>query len=287
MKRTTTLLLLLLATLPLTAQVKLGRGELGLAFGGMNYLGDLNDQSMLGRVNLAGGLTARLNLNTRWALALGGSYGHIQGGNPDVDVRRNLSFRSHITEGFLRVEFNFFSYGLQQGTQKRLSPYIFCGIGLFTFAPQAQYIDSLSGRSEWYDLQPLGTEGQGSPQYPNRQKYQLVETCMPFGIGFRYRLSPSVHFTVEYGWRKTWTDYLDDVSTTYVGEAVLKGDGGGGTIAALLADRSGEVQEGYVNAPGIKRGDDSLDDWYAYFNLTLSVSMEALFGWMRGKQCEL
>ena len=286
MRRPLTLLLLLLTTLPLTAQVRLGRGELGLTLGGMNYLGDLNDQSMLGQVSPAGGLTARLNINSRWALALGGTYGHIRGGNPDVDALRNLSFRSHIAEGFLRVEFNFFPYGLQQGVQKRLTPYIFCGIGFFTFAPQAQYIDSLSGRTDWYDLQPLGTEGQGTLQYPDRLKYQLVETCMPFGIGFRYRLSPSIHITAEYGWRKTWTDYLDDVSTTYVGEEVLSGESGGGTMAVLLADRSGEVREGYVNAPGIKRGDDSLDDWYACFNLTLSVSMETLCGWMRGKNCE-
>lgn len=286
MRRPTALLLMFLAVLPLAAQVKLGRGELGFAIGGMNYLGDLNDQSMLGQVSMAGGLTARLNLNTRWALALGGTYGHIRGGDPDVDPLRNLSFRSSVSEGFLRVEFNFFSYGMHEGTQKRLSPYIFCGIGVFVFAPQAQYTDSASGRSEWYDLQPLGTEGQGTLQYPDRKKYPLVETCMPFGIGVRYQLSPSVHLTAEYGWRKTWTDYLDDVSTTYVGAEVLKGDGGGGTIAALLADRSGEVHEGYVNAPGIKRGDDSLDDWYAYFNVTLSVSMETLFGWMRGKRCE-
>ena len=269
------------------AQKSLSRSELGLTGGGMNYIGDLNGQSMFGKANLAGGLTARYNFDTRWSLALCGSYGHIEGGNPDIIARRNLSFRSKIVEGCIRAEFNFFPYGLHHGTQKRATPYIFCGIGLFKFNPQALYVDSLSGQATWYDLQPLATEGQGTTAYPERMKYQLMEVCMPFGIGYRWRLSPSVHLTVEYGWRKTWTDYLDDVSTTYVGAEVLNGPDGGGQIAAILADRSGEVVPGYVNAPGIKRGDDSLPDWYSFFNVSLSFSAEVLFGWMRGKVCEL
>lgn len=265
----------------------LSRSEMGFSIGGMNYLGDLNDQSMFGTVSLAGGLMARCNLDSRWAISIGGNYGHVSGGNPDVDALRNLSFRSYIAEGFIRAEFNFLPYGLGSGTLKRSTPYLFCGIGFFKFNPQAQYINASDGTSEWYDLQPLGTEGQGSSAYPDRAKYQLIDVCMPFGLGYRWRISPGLHLTAEYGWRKTWTDYLDDVSTTYVGSSVLLGPGGGGSIAAQLADRSGEVIPGYVNNPGIKRGDDSLTDWYSYFSVTLSFSAELLFGWMRGKRCEL
>lgn len=265
----------------------LSRSEMGFSIGGMNYLGDLNDQSMFGTVSLAGGLMARCNLDSRWAISIGGNYGHVSGGNPDVDALRNLSFRSYIAEGFIRAEFNFLPYGLGSGTLKRSTPYLFCGIGFFKFNPQAQYINASDGTSEWYDLQPLGTEGQGSSAYPDRAKYQLIDVCMPFGLGYRWRISPGLHLTAEYGWRKTWTDYLDDVSTTYVGSSVLLGPGGGGSIAAQLADRSGEVIHGYVNSPGIKRGDDSLTDWYSYFSVTLSFSAELLFGWMRGKRCEL
>lgn len=287
LKRYITILLLIAMGSAAAAQNLLARSEVGLVGGGMNYLGDLNDQSMFGKVNLAGGLIGRINIDNRWAVAFGGSYGHIEGGNPDVVARRNLSFRSYVAEGFIRGEFNFFPYGLHHGTQKRATPYIFCGIGLFKFNPQAAYTDSLYGVTTWYDLQPLATEGQGTSAYPDRMKYQLMEVCMPFGIGYRWRISPSVHLTVEYGWRKTWTDYLDDVSTTYVGADVLNGSDGGGQMAAILADRSGEVVPGYVNAAGIKRGDDSLPDWYSFFNVSLSFSAEVLFGWMRGKVCEL
>lgn len=281
MRKLLILLLCLLTAATLGAQSLLQRSELGLSFGGMNYIGDLNHQSMFGQVSLAGGMAARINIDSRWAVTLCGGYGHIQGGNPDVEYRRNLSFRSYVAEASLRTEFNFFPYGVRIATLKRFTPFIFCGIGLFGFNPQAQL-----GEQGWYDLQPLGTEGQGTSLYPNRKRYQLVEVCMPFGLGIRYRLTPGMHFSAEYGWRKTWTDYLDDVSTTYVGADLLGGSEGSGSVAAALADRSSEVEPGYVNAVGIKRGDDSLDDWYAFFNLSLTISAEVLFGWMRGKTCE-
>ena len=286
MKQIVVALLLLLSGGSLLAQNALQRSEVGLSFGGMNYLGDLNDQSMLGRVNMAGGVSLRYCYDSRWSLALGGSYGHIEGGNPDVIRRRNLSFRSSLIEGSLRAEFYFFPYGLVVSSQRRSTPYIFCGIGLFKFNPQAMVVDPATGETEWYDLQPLGTEGQGTAAYPERQKYQLIEVSMPFGFGYRWRLSPSMHLTVEYGWRKTWTDYLDDVSTTYVGAELLNGTSAG-SMAAVLADRSGEVEPGYVNGVGIKRGDDALCDWYSYFSVSVSFSAEMLFGWMRGKVCEI
>ena len=86
--------------------------------------------------------------------------------------------------------------------------------------------------------------------------------------------------TAEYGFRKTWTDYLDDVSTTYVGADLLRNEVEEGTLAAMLADRSETP-----NAIGIKRGDDSLDDWYSYFNLNVGFNLNMLFGWMRSKRC--
>ena len=277
-------LLLLLLPLALPAQTFLERCELGIAGGGMNYLGDLNDQSMFGKVNPAGNLYVRCNIDQRWAVTMGCVYGHIEC-SQDCDTRRNLSFRSYIAEGHLRAEFNFFPYGMRKGTQKRFTPFLFCGIGLFGFNPQAQYPDK-EGNLTWRDLQPLGTEGQGTNAYPDRQRYSLIELSMPFGIGVRWRLTPGLHLSAEYGWRKTWTDYLDDVSTTYVGSQLLLDEYGETTVAHLLADRSGEVVPGYVNATGIQRGDTTLDDWYACFNVSLSVSMELLFGWLRGRTCE-
>lgn len=283
-KFTLLLILLLLASFSSSAQNFLSRSELGLSFGGMNYIGDLNNQSMFGHVNMAGGLAARYKLDSRWAVALTGTYGHIE--SADYLVRRNLSFRSMLAEASARVEFNFFPYGAHKATLKSSTPYIFVGIGFFKFNPQALYTDPTGGSTQWYDLQPLGTEGQGTAAYPERPKYQLVEVSVPFGVGYRWRVTDNMHVTVEYGWRKTWTDYLDDVSTTYVGADLLNSQGGG-SMSATLADRTGEVVSGYVNGVGIKRGDDSLADWYSFFSVSVTFSTEMLFGWMRGKTCEL
>ena len=85
----------------------------------------------------------------------------------------------------------------------------------------------------------------------------------------------------------TWSDYLDDVSTTYVGSELLEAEVLEGAMAARMADRSNEVESGYVNAVGIKRGDDALKDWYAFLKVSVGVNLETLLGWTRSKRCKL
>ena len=53
-----------------------------------------------------------------------------------------------------------------------------------------------------------------------------------------------------------------------------------------LADRSNEVVPDYVNVAGIQRGDDSLDDWYAYFNVSLTIKFDFIFGWLLKRKCD-
>ena len=264
----------------------LGMNYLGIGGGGMNYQGDLNKQSLLGKVNLAGELFFRHDFDDRWALKIATAYGHIEGGNPDKETLRNLSFRSSIWEVGARIEFNFVPFG-KGGKRYRTTPFLFGGINFFHFNPMAQYFDSVTKQQQWAELQPLGTEGQNSSLYPDRSRYTLNQLAIPFGMGFKALIGDDIVLSFEYGLRKTWTDYLDDVSTTYVGRDVLYNGSDQGRLAATLADRSNEVQPGYVNAPGIKRGDDSLNDWYAFFNLSISIRMEFLFGWMKSKNCEI
>lgn len=276
-------LVLFLTALSARAQIWLGKSDIGFTIGGMNYIGDLNNQSMFGTVNLAYGGMYRLNFDERWSMRIDIDYGHVEGGNPDYIVRRNLSFHSYIFEGALRAEFNFFPFSMRDDHYV-WTPYIFAGLGFFAYNPKAYFTDPLSGESDWYELQPLGTEGQGSPVAPDRTPYTLKQLAMPFGIGFKYHPSKSFTLSVEYGFRKTWTDYIDDVSTTYVDNEQLAYYMG--EITAGLADRSSEVEPGYVNAAGMKRGDDSLDDWFAYFNVSFTVSLDFIFGWMLKKKCD-
>ncbi len=255
--------------------------ELGLNGGGMNYMGDLNNQSILGKVHAGGGAFFRMQFGDRWALNIGAGYGHLEGGNPDFMAWRNLSFKTHLLEGTLRMEFNFWPYGLF-GTDLHWTPFIFGGFGFFTYNPMAQWCNPTTGETDWYELQPLGTEGQGLSQYPDRSYYSLLQLNMPFGIGVKMMPSKKVTIAMEYGFRKTWTDYLDDVSTTYVDLEALRSSRGEEAVA--LSDRSAEAG-GVANAPGIKRGDDSLNDWYSYFNISISVSFDVLFGWLMKKKC--
>lgn len=260
----------------------LGRSELLLLGGGMNYIGDLNDQSALSLPRPAGGMGLRFRLDNRWALRGEFSYGSVAC-EEDYNKLRNLSFKSDILELSFLAEFNFAPFG-PGPTERFWTPYLFGGLAVFHFNPMAKY--SLgNGEEHWAALQPLCTEGQGSAQYPDRKLYPLMQVSMPFGMGIKIRLGKAFSLAAEYGFRMTWTDYLDDVSKTYVGSDLLMNNADDGLLAAQLADRSGEVVDGYVNAVGIKRGDDSLDDWYAYFHLSLGVSFDVLFGWLRSKRC--
>jgi opacity protein-like surface antigen len=236
--------------------------EAGLMVGASNYIGDLARNSRkvyLKETRPALGLFARYNLNDYVALRVSGNYASISGADSNADdqkiVQRNLSFRSNLIEFGVTGEFNlsgFQPYGLS----RVFSPYLFVGIGATMFNPQAKY------EGEWVDLQPLGTEGQGLSQYPERQAYNRTVMSIPFGIGFKYALTDQWNLGIEFGARRTSTDYLDDVSGTYVEFSELLA--GSGELAAALGNRTGELSGGDpVSVPtGTVRGDDARNDWY-------------------------
>ena len=106
-----------------------------------------------------------------------------------------------------------------------------------------------------WTLQPLGTEGQGPPgrkrMASNRMEQQGI--CMPFGFGFKSNIGPFTTFNIDWGVRKTWTDYLDDISGMYADRAVLLQERG--EVTAALADRSLQPEGGISNQGGLQRGD--------------------------------
>jgi hypothetical protein len=124
---------------------------------------------------------------------------------------RNLSFKSRLYEASLVGEYTFLDMDYKQ-----FSPYVFAGFALFHFSPYA--FDTLGHK---VFLQPLSTEGQGLAQYPDRKVYQRTQISLPFGGGIKFRVQDNVMLGFEIGMRKLFTDYLDDVSTTYVDEATL------------------------------------------------------------------
>jgi hypothetical protein len=110
------------------------------------------------------------------------------------------------------------------------------GVSAFNYDPYAY----LNGQK--YFLRPLGTEGQGSSLYPDRKPYSTMALALPFGVGVKYALNERMNLGLEVLYRFTNTDYLDDVSKTYVDPAVFPANPDGTpNVAYLLSDRSYET----------------------------------------------
>ena len=124
---------------------------------------------------------------------------------------RNLHFKSDVIELSGQIEFNFLPYETGNSLYP-FTPFIFTGVSLFNYNPKAEASDG-----QWYALQEIGTEGQGTTSFPNRKKYALTQMSIPFGGGVKIGVADDFNIIIEYGLRKTFTDYIDDVSSTYAG----------------------------------------------------------------------
>ena len=181
---------------------------------------------------------------------------------------RNLSFKSTITDIQLAIEVHpLFFKNYEDGDPPRISPYAVAGIGYFSFDPQA----NLNGH--WYSLQPLHTEGQGFKEYPNRKNYKLKQINFPIGAGFKYEVNSFINARLELVYRILTTDYLDDVSTTYIDGSVFPNhlSSGMAAIAQQLYDRQSELDPTHDTAIGGQRGDPSNKD--AFFSIQLKIGM--------------
>jgi hypothetical protein len=226
--------------------------EVGGMFGGSNYHGDLAYNIVPQETHFSGGAFVKYNLNEYWAIRPTLSYLKISGSDSNFEEYslRNLSFRNKMYEISNVVEFNFQSFS-NRTIHNKTSVYALLGIALFVHKPEAML------NNEWVELRPLQTE---------KQRYRLMQLSVPVGVGVKHALAPNLIVGFEAGWRKTFTDYLDDVSTTYANTE----DGGGAYRS--LADRSYEVSESgrSLASEGDVRGDPNLKDWY--FQTAFSIS---------------
>ena len=241
--------------------------EFGLVFGTGYYIGDLNpDKHFGGDLKLGAGLMYRENFNKRWSVKGQFFYGRIGASDARAEdpwmVNRNLSFRNEILEGAVQAELNYVDYQIANKRAK-FSPYLFLGIALYSHKPQAEF------DGKWFDLQPLGTEGQGTTE--GGEAYALNGLAFPFGVGFKFNLFSTLALSGEWGMRKTYTDYLDDVSGAYVSPIVLATESG--QLSAALSDRSLSVPDGLTSNDGLARGDAGRNDWYSFATLTLSIRL--------------
>jgi len=242
--------------------------------GGADYFGDINAQTSLLFFNPAGGVFYRRNFDERISARVNLNAGRVWAddayANNYYQVSRNLGFASNIYELSAQFEFNFLPYTTipysSMNAKHKFSPYLMAGFGVFHFNPFAKY----NGQKVF--LQPLGTEGQGYPEYPDLKHYRRTSTAILMGGGFKFRIGRQTGLTIEGAIRKTFTDYLDDVSGVYADPVILYNEGG--PDVAFLADPSVEVVSEPVGAPGKMRGDSSKSDDYFLLGIGFSYTFK-------------
>jgi hypothetical protein len=265
--------------------------EAGISFGPMNSLTDIGGTPGLGQ-------KGPKDLNIKSTTLFGSIYGmafykHFLGFRAEATIgsvksndsllsgigttnkaigryNRNLSFRSPVYELSLTTELHpveLLSIFDPEKSPPRLSPYLIGGIGVFHFNPQA----NLNG--QWVDLRPLHTEGEGFSEYPDRKEYKLNQINIPLGIGVLYEVSPKFNVRLEYISRKLFTDYLDDVHSTYIDPTLFSKylTGNQLTEALILNNRRKPgVPDPLTTArPGGRRGNPYNND--SYFTVNLKV----------------
>jgi Outer membrane protein beta-barrel domain len=269
--------------------------EAGLNFGPTFFLGDLG-----GKVGKGTRFVKDLNYNftklmkgafisvypSNWfGLRLAGQYTYLEGDDKVISTngvdelwrkQRNLDFKSNVWEVYLAAEIFPLEYFKRNDEDyaPRFRPYVFGGVGLYHFNPQGSLTDQ-NGNVSWHDLQPLHTEGQGFPGHPSTKQYSLNQLNLPYGGGIKYMISDRANIAIELLYRKTFTDYIDDVSTVYIDPNEFDANlpAADAIIARQISDKVIGIVTPGVNryAPGTQRGSPKQDD--AYFSFVLKFGL--------------
>lgn len=267
--------------------------ELGGSIGAMNCLTDLGGHKgvgkgfvkdiNLGKTKVCGSISLTAMYNYKLAARLEATFGTVTADDkvlkkvaPSTSGRyeRNLSFKSNISDFMLGFEIHpmyiFNSYSDDDEKEPPLfSPYLFAGVGFFSFKPQAK----LNGK--WVDLQPLSTEGQGFAEYADRKPYKLNQMTIPFGMGVKYDIGSALSLRAEIIYRKLNTDYLDDVSQRYyIDPRVFSNYFTGAKLdnAKALYNRQQELTGGAALINSDERGNPNNKDSYFTFNIKIGYT---------------
>ncbi|MFQ3579915.1 MAG: hypothetical protein SNJ71_07235 [Bacteroidales bacterium] len=217
------------------------------------------------------------------------SYGWLRGDDRKTKEQhrnnRNLQFRSPILEYSSRLQYNinYEKQGHRYDLRKVRGRWgnkvifdIFAGISFFYFNPRGKDLRQ-GGTGKWYSLRPIGTEGQNFTK--TRKPYSLLQISFPMGIVVNYIINSRWSINYEFGIRKTFTDYIDDVSKTYVNiddvasNSKIKIDP---ELAKWFADPSISRQKGInnISAEYQQRGDSFNKDMYMFSFINLQYKLK-------------
>lgn len=261
----------------------MNKHEIFFAVGPSQFLGDLGGLNKEGTqksivdldwtsTRIGGGLGYRYRFHPRFATSTQLYFALVHGNDSNTDeiIRRsrNLSFRSPILELSQRIEFIILANekigarykirGLKGMRPKADLLYVFSGISGFYYNPQTQINGS------WTNLRPLRTEGQGLPG--GADEYGKFSLAIPFGIGFKLGMGEFWRIGMEVSYNKTFTDYIDDVSTEYYDPNVLASEVGQDAVYA--ANPAIENHSWFTE--GMQRGNPKDKDAYLFANIILT-----------------
>ncbi len=270
------LLLLIVPTILNAQRWKRSRYEFSFGVGASNFLGELGGANQVGThglkdfewslTNFAASIGLRYKISRFFALNTHLTYGRLSGDDKLTEERarrrRDLNFFSNIYEFNINLEGAYQEEQMgniyhRKGTHGahgyEIYMYGFAGAGIFYFDPKTTF------NGTTYSLQPLGTEGEGLSS--GKPKYKLLQFCIPVGVGFKYTIDRTWGVGLELGLRKTFTDYIDDVSTVYYYPL-------DGSDLQKISDPSNQP-------PGAQRGNSKYNDAYVFAIFSVNYRLQA------------
>jgi hypothetical protein len=271
-------LAIVLASIPFVSNSQIvGRHhEMGIFGGTANYYGDLKPD-FFGDYSYTpvGGLQYKYFISPRTGFRFGANFAEITAADSLSRIQsmreRNLNFTTNLFELSAGLEMNLLKVDLDYF---KFSPYAFGGMAVYYSNP---FTNDLNDNKVY--LRPLSTEGQGLPAYTDRRMYNLVNFAVPFGGGMKVLVGRKVMVTAELGARLALSDYLDDVSKSYVNMDTLYFYKGKQSVD--LSWRNDEIYGQTVNEQrdypnyGYRRGDHKANDMYWFGGLGIAIYFDS------------
>lgn len=235
------------------------RHQLGFLLGGGYYIGDINQKPFNDTQFGASVFYRNSHKNLRVAQRINFAYGKMKANDKNSDdafyVNRNLGFESDIYELGYVLEINFRPYDVGALRNNRSTPYIFGGLSYFNMNPKLGSVK----------LRDQHTEGYGILSSSTYSRHQIT---IPFGLGYKINLSNRIAIGLEYGFRKTFTDYLDDVSRKYAH-----------TESVLAVEHEDWLKYSNPALDGLdrseqQRGNSKNKDWYSIFGFVITFQLK-------------
>lgn len=236
----------------------------GININAMNYFGDLSPLNRVASTDVSFtrpglGISYGYHFNPFLTIRAAFNYGRIMGDDFNsadpldysslTRYARNLHFRNDIKELSLGFEIDLVPNYKGPYSRANLTPFLYAGLAIFHHDPmaiapeRAPNGNTLPEAGQWIRLKPLGTEGQFSTQV-DVEPYSNFAFAIPLGVGLKLKLPGDFNAVIELGYRYLFTDYLDDVSGSFVDLGILDSD-----LAKAMSDRSRETTAVRAEAP--------------------------------------